>query len=33
VITYTWITSREQPQPDYDLVIEEARKAAGAAKA
>ena len=29
VITWTWITSREQPQPDYDLVIEEARKAAG----
>ena len=30
VITWTWITSREHPQPDYDLVIEEARKAAGA---
>ena len=28
VIRWTWITSREQPQPDYDLVIEEARKAA-----
>ena len=28
VITWTWITSREQPQPDFDLVIEEARKAA-----
>ena len=28
-ITWTWITSREKPQPDYDLVIEEARKAAG----
>jgi peroxiredoxin len=28
VITWTWVTSREQPQPDYDLVIEEGRKAA-----
>ena len=28
VITYTWVTSRDQRQPDYDLVIEEARKAA-----
>ena len=28
VIRYTWITSRETPQPDYDLVIDEARKAA-----
>jgi glutaredoxin-dependent peroxiredoxin len=28
-IRWTWITSREKPQPDYDLVIEEARKAAG----
>jgi peroxiredoxin len=28
-ITYTWVTSREKPQPDYDAVIEEARKAAG----
>ena len=28
-ITYTWVTSPEQRQPDYDLVIEEARKAAG----
>jgi peroxiredoxin len=26
-ITYTWQGSREQPQPDYDAVIEEARKA------
>jgi peroxiredoxin len=26
-ITYTWVTSPEQRQPDYDLVIEEARKA------
>jgi peroxiredoxin len=30
-ITWTWIGSREQPQPDYDAVIEEARKAARAA--
>jgi peroxiredoxin len=29
-ITYTWVTSPEQRQPDYDLVIEEARKAAAA---
>ena len=29
IIRYTWITSPEQRQPDYDLVIEEARKAAG----
>ncbi|HEV2027405.1 MAG TPA: redoxin domain-containing protein [Candidatus Dormibacteraeota bacterium] len=29
VIRWTWITSRENPQPDYDLVIEEARKAIG----
>ena len=27
-ITYTWVTSPEQRQPDYDLVIAEARKAA-----
>jgi peroxiredoxin len=33
VIRYTWVTSREMPQPDYDLVIEEARKAAGASGA
>lgn len=33
VVRYTWITSREHPQPDYDLVIEEARKAAGGTKA
>ncbi len=32
VIRYTWITSREHPQPDYDAVIEEARKAAGGSK-
>jgi glutaredoxin-dependent peroxiredoxin len=29
-ITWTWQGSREQPQPDYDAVIEEARKAAQA---
>jgi len=28
-ITNTWVTSHEQRQPDYDLVIQEARKAAG----
>jgi glutaredoxin-dependent peroxiredoxin len=28
-VTYMWVTSPEQRQPDYDLVIEEARKAAG----
>jgi len=27
-IRYTWQGSREKPLPDYDLVIEEARKAA-----
>jgi len=29
-VTWTWQGSREQPQPDYDVVIEEARKAAQA---
>jgi peroxiredoxin len=29
IIRWTWTTSREKPQPDYDLVLEEARKAAG----
>jgi peroxiredoxin len=28
VITWTWERSREQPLPDYDLVIAEAAKAA-----
>lgn len=28
VIRWTWVASREQPQPDYDAVIEEAKKAA-----
>ncbi len=32
IIRYTWITSREHPQPDYDAVIDEARKAAGGPK-
>ena len=29
IVRWTWVGSREQPQPDYDLVIEEAKKAAG----
>jgi len=29
VIRYTWVASREQPQPDYDAVIAAARKIAG----
>ena len=33
IIRYTWVTSREKPQPDYDLVIEEARKAAAGSPA
>jgi peroxiredoxin len=28
VIRWTWIASREQPQPDYDAVIDEAKKVA-----
>ena len=28
VIRYTWVGSREQPQPDYDAVIAEAKKVA-----
>ena len=31
VIRYTWIASREQPQPDYDAVIAEAKKVAAEA--
>lgn len=31
VIRWTWVTSRETPQPNYDLVIEEAKRVAGAA--
>jgi peroxiredoxin len=30
IIRWTWQGSREQPLPDYDAVIEEARKAAEA---
>ena len=29
IIRWTWVTSRERPQPDYDLVINEARKTIG----
>ena len=29
IIRWTWVTSREKPQPDYDLVIDEARKTIG----
>lgn len=28
VIRWTWVGSREKPQPDYDAVIEEAKKVA-----
>jgi peroxiredoxin len=31
VIRWTWIASREQPQPDYDAVIGEAKKVAAEA--
>jgi len=31
VIRFTWIASREQPQPDYDAVVEEAKKVAAEA--
>jgi glutaredoxin-dependent peroxiredoxin len=31
VIRWTWVSSREQPQPDYDVVIDEAKKAASGA--
>lgn len=31
VIRWTWQSAREQPQPDYDAVIEEAKKIAGSA--
>lgn len=27
-VRYAWIASREQPQPDYDAVIAEAKKVA-----
>lgn len=28
VIRWTWVSSREQPQPDYDAVLAEAKKVA-----
>ena len=28
VIRWTWVTSREKPQPDYDAVVEEAKRIA-----
>lgn len=28
VIRWTWVSSREQPQPDYDAVLDEAKKVA-----
>lgn len=31
VIRWTWVGSRENPQPDYDAVIAEAKKIAGEA--
>ena len=31
VIRWTWVTSKEQRLPDYDLVMEEAKKIAAAA--
>ena len=31
VIRWTWVSSREQPQPDYDAVMEEAKKVAAGA--
>ena len=30
-IRWTWVASRERPQPDYDAVIEEAKKVAAEA--
>ena len=30
-IRFTWVGSREQPQPDYDAVVEEAKKVASEA--
>jgi glutaredoxin-dependent peroxiredoxin len=29
VIRWTWVASREQPQPDYDAVVNEAKRIAG----
>ena len=31
VIRWTWVASREQPQPDYDAVVEEAKRIASGA--
>ena len=31
VIRWTWVASREQPQPDYDVVVEEAKRVASGA--
>jgi peroxiredoxin len=31
LIRWTWVASREHPQPDYDAVIEEAKKVAAEA--
>jgi peroxiredoxin len=31
VIRSTWVASREQPQPDYDAVVAEAKKFAAEA--
>ena len=31
VIRWTWVASRETPQPDYGAVVEEAKKVAGPA--
>ena len=31
VIRWTWVASREQPQPDYDAVVEEAKRVASGA--
>jgi len=28
VIRWTWVASREKPQPDYDAVVEEAKRIA-----
>jgi peroxiredoxin len=29
VIRWTWVSSRENPQPDYDAVVAEAKRIAG----
>lgn len=33
VVRWTWVTSKEQRLPDYDLVMEEAKKVAATAVA